>query len=582
MPAKASKDTGPGLGGPDGTADSKAGGPRNIIAYSLWGDSPKYVRGALDNARIAPAIYPGWTCRFYVGGSVPSEAVAELRSLPGVEVVQMDESGDLRGAFWRFAAAEDADVLLLRDADCRLSFPEKAAVDAWLESGLEGHTFSHYALGNLQAGTAGLRGRALRSLTEALAQWTPQDSYGDDEKMLRAKVLPDLKKRGQLLMHECSWGYGEPYPQPTADGSDLALTWQPDALFAQPYINLWWRHPRCLRHWYRRLGSTLCRAVKAVHPPAGRRLAWLLWRVLYGPPSPPVRLGLRIRERWRAWRDPRHADLAGQILDSLPQVQLPRRRIIAFPLMSDDPAQLLGAMDNALAAAEFFPGWTCRFFAHSAVPQDICERLAALPDTEVVRVELDPDTADPQLWGLAAAGDCDVLLLRSPLCRLSLLDRQVVAHWLASDKEIHSVHDHPDHRWEAPPSHLAGLRGAALQRATERGSQAGEVLAELAREMPEAWLRHDGQWHLGTPLPRPGVGLWQGHHGMRWSCSADYADLATPDWASQLRLVESRRDWRYGTAWMARRLLLPLVGGARVQKAMGMVCRALYGRAEAR
>ena len=550
---------------------SRPDGPRWIITFSLWGDAPKYVQGALDNARIAAEVFPGWTCRFYVGSSVPAGAVAELQKLPGAEVVQMDEPGDLRGALWRFRAAEDAEVLLLRDADCRLSFPEKAAVDAWLASGLQMHTFGHYALGNMLASTTGLRGQAVRDLARELADWTPQDYYGNDEDLLRGRLLPGLRRNGQILMHEHSWGYGDPYPRPMADGSDLGLVWQADALFAQTLVPLLLRDPGFLRTWYRRWGAAVCRGVRSVHRPGGLWLAWLLWRLLYGPPAPLVQLGGRLRVRWRRLLRMPPGQVPGAIRDSLPQVQLPERRIIAFALDSNEASALRGALDNAGAAVEFFPGWTCRFYVDDSVPPAIREELAGLPNAEVA----EGDDGPAELWGLAAARDCDVLLLRSPLARLGLLDVQAVTHWLASDKDLHSVHDHPDHRWDRPTPHLLGLRKKTLQWAAQNAGKAG--LQDLVREMPDAWLRHDGQWHLGAPLPAPRVRWMRASHGMMWEANSDYGGLSTPSWEPHLRRLRSRFGWKFRATWLARRLLRPLPERA-TMACMAGLCRLLYGK----
>ena len=58
---------------------------RNIIAFSLWGDGRKYTDGALANAELAPTIYPGWTCRFYMDATVP-EAVGTRLAACGAQV----------------------------------------------------------------------------------------------------------------------------------------------------------------------------------------------------------------------------------------------------------------------------------------------------------------------------------------------------------------------------------------------------------------------------------------------------------------------------------------------------------------
>ena len=43
----------------------------DVIAFSLWGNSPRYLRGAVRNLLEAPKLYPGLVCRFYVDETVP-------------------------------------------------------------------------------------------------------------------------------------------------------------------------------------------------------------------------------------------------------------------------------------------------------------------------------------------------------------------------------------------------------------------------------------------------------------------------------------------------------------------------------
>src|SRR5262249_55665739 len=60
---------------------------KRVIAFSLWGREPRYLVGAVRNAELAARVYPGWTCRFYVGRSVPSATVRRLAALPNTELI---------------------------------------------------------------------------------------------------------------------------------------------------------------------------------------------------------------------------------------------------------------------------------------------------------------------------------------------------------------------------------------------------------------------------------------------------------------------------------------------------------------
>ena len=122
---------------------------KKIISFSLWGDNPKYTIGAIKNVELSKTIYPDWICRFYCGKSVPSDIIEKLKSYDNVEVIEMDEDGNWSGMFWRFYACEDADVMITRDTDSRLSFREKFAVDEWLNSDKDFHIMRDHPYHNV-------------------------------------------------------------------------------------------------------------------------------------------------------------------------------------------------------------------------------------------------------------------------------------------------------------------------------------------------------------------------------------------------------------------------------------------------
>ena len=109
---------------------------KKIIAFSLWGDTPMYTVGAVRNAELVPEVYgDSWTSRFYISNDVPSGVVEKLKSLSQTEVVEIDESPDWFGMFWRFYAIDDSDVVVFRDTDSRITKRERYAVEEWLHSG---------------------------------------------------------------------------------------------------------------------------------------------------------------------------------------------------------------------------------------------------------------------------------------------------------------------------------------------------------------------------------------------------------------------------------------------------------------
>ena len=58
---------------------------KRIISFSLFGNNSKYIEPAVLNTQLAPVLFPGWTCRFYVNDSVSAEAIQRFRN-NGAEV----------------------------------------------------------------------------------------------------------------------------------------------------------------------------------------------------------------------------------------------------------------------------------------------------------------------------------------------------------------------------------------------------------------------------------------------------------------------------------------------------------------
>jgi len=114
---------------------------KNVISFSLWGNNPLYTRGAINNADLALDVYPGWICYYFCNSCVPAEVIEELKSRKNTNVIQIESIGDNRSAMNRFLAVDFIDVqrAIFRDADSRVSFREKLAVDDWIASDADIH-----------------------------------------------------------------------------------------------------------------------------------------------------------------------------------------------------------------------------------------------------------------------------------------------------------------------------------------------------------------------------------------------------------------------------------------------------------
>jgi hypothetical protein len=188
---------------------------RNVIAFSLFGAQRKYLDGALLNARAAPFLYPGWTCRFYVDASVPPQVVQALQQ-QGAQVMSVNGlPADPYGMFWRFLVADDATVdrYVLRNADSLINVRERVAVDAWIDSGRHFHVmrdhFDHADL--ILAGLwGGVRG-ALPPLLPAIRAWLANTErglgYSAERTFLREALWPTVRQ--SVLTHDSQFDFND-------------------------------------------------------------------------------------------------------------------------------------------------------------------------------------------------------------------------------------------------------------------------------------------------------------------------------------------------------------------------------------
>jgi hypothetical protein len=187
---------------------------KRIISFSLYGMNDLYVSGMVENIRLAPQVYPGWTVRVYA----EAQSAELLYGSGSFEVYIRDRVGVIDGMFWRFEAVSDpqAEYVIVRDADSRLNHREAAAVNAWIESGRACHTMRdhpHHVFYPMLGGMWGLRGGVIENMRSMIAGWGLWFQKGQDQDFLRDRVWPLVK--GDCVSHEshASMFGGMPFPK---------------------------------------------------------------------------------------------------------------------------------------------------------------------------------------------------------------------------------------------------------------------------------------------------------------------------------------------------------------------------------
>ena len=201
---------------------------RQVIAFSLFGDHPRYCETAKLNVMVAQQLLPQWTCRFYVDDTVPLAVRDSLRSL-GAQVLEVSAADRqaLSGLMWRFLVLEDDNVdrFLIRDADSLISRREVAAIEAWLQSDRFFHLmrdyFSHTEL--LLAGMWGGCGGVFKNLRQQMVDFVAQGQYlGQrvvDQHFLRMHIWPTVRQ--SLLSHDPVFGFMQGQDFPPHEAQDM-------------------------------------------------------------------------------------------------------------------------------------------------------------------------------------------------------------------------------------------------------------------------------------------------------------------------------------------------------------------------
>jgi hypothetical protein len=207
---------------------------RRVIAYSLYGDRPKYVDGALRNAELVQRVFPGWIARFYVDSrTVPLRVLRGLRAR-GAEVVEVDTSKVRdQHMFWRFWVAADptVDRYISRDSDSRLLPRDFAAVSEWIDSGRPFHivrdhpSHSNYPIsGGLWGGTRD----AVPQMLQLIEAFPTDSNYLTDMNFLNERVWPLARERS--LQHDafsCDRFGARPFPMArSADGEHVGQVFE--------------------------------------------------------------------------------------------------------------------------------------------------------------------------------------------------------------------------------------------------------------------------------------------------------------------------------------------------------------------
>lgn len=197
---------------------SPRGGGAAVIAFSLWGKNPRYLRGAVHNAVRSQQVYPGYRCRFYLDASVPDDVIVTLDRLGAETIVEGGEPSTIHRLTRRFLVADDPNVgrYLVRDCDSLVNAREAAAAGLWVESGKSFHVMRDWWTHTdpILAGMWGGLGGVLPPIAPLIADYKPgtMETPNWDQWFLRDRIWPSI--RAHALVHDRCFHDGDSLPFP--------------------------------------------------------------------------------------------------------------------------------------------------------------------------------------------------------------------------------------------------------------------------------------------------------------------------------------------------------------------------------
>jgi hypothetical protein len=173
-----------------------------IVSISSYGTNPRYIIGAHRQYELAKYFYPDWEFRAYVDD-------ASNYHMPDAKVIEVKDGS--HGVFWRFEPLFESEenVVIVRDADGRITVREQMAVQEWLLSDKKFHVYrdheAHFEFPVI-ACAFGYKGKLSETLHDIMIQFAQKTSYyTNDQVYLRDFVYKAVQH--DMMVHSMLEGW---------------------------------------------------------------------------------------------------------------------------------------------------------------------------------------------------------------------------------------------------------------------------------------------------------------------------------------------------------------------------------------
>ena len=195
----------------------------NIISFSLYGENPKYLVGAIENAKTIQQLMPNWTARFYCGDSISKSIIQELE-MAGAETRIQESNWHSNGMFWRYLPIGESGIsyIAFRDVDSRLGERDLESINKWLESHMFFHIIRDHPFHQtpILGGLWGIKNWEFDTSVFWILASRYSTLFGEDQRFLATHIYPIVRKNA--LIHDPFFEFEPKRMHQSLDSSNLS------------------------------------------------------------------------------------------------------------------------------------------------------------------------------------------------------------------------------------------------------------------------------------------------------------------------------------------------------------------------
>lgn len=179
----------------------------NVFSFCLYGpENPKYHDGLIENLELIRRHFPSWKVFVYVGADITEQRIQTILSYPQV-VLRKTEKLGAANMIDRFFAIDEpgVDVMFVRDADSRIHWKDRWAIQSFLKSPFRFHIIRDHKehTSPVMGGLWGMRKVEGFSIQTEYARYVEDTSLGHrwahDQNFLADAIYPKFIK--DALVH---------------------------------------------------------------------------------------------------------------------------------------------------------------------------------------------------------------------------------------------------------------------------------------------------------------------------------------------------------------------------------------------